>query len=244
MLNSDLFLNTLNDFYPLLAFLPFVIGVFTEYRLLQPNNRIPMLSAYLYLIGIPFLISSMGYILIDEIAGNLPYGKIISFISVGIATFISTKFFDYRIRTLHLKEGTEPWFMNRFYKDIMYGIILVIPILGLDNIPSFFQYRYQLDKCVEICQFPEEIPVNTSKCRISELEYNQYDNMCHLKRDICAKVCRNPGDQNACKSTCRKGCDTKYPLADTSLNDRVSLFRCIDECGIECAVKLINNNDK
>lgn len=121
----------------IIIYLPLLRGFITDYNFLRRMKGVrttkgARLTGYTYSIFLPAfftLVAFQTFDIIKDLIKNKNLHIFITAIIVGLSYLISNKFFNYRVKKLKIKRGTETWIMNRFYSDLLYAICLALPAL-------------------------------------------------------------------------------------------------------------------
>lgn len=115
------------EFYIILS--PLVIKGIKEYPTFQKNYKSRAAKGYAYLIMLPVFFAYIGNLAMIEAFENSRFILAITIVLVLCADFLSSLFFKKRVKNQKIEFGSERWFMTRFYRDIIFTILLSIPLL-------------------------------------------------------------------------------------------------------------------
>ncbi len=110
-------------------FIPVLSNLFADYRILQNNYRHSVIKGYLFLIMLPFLFVGLSCAIIEDLRSIFSHISLLTLVSILLAYLVSTLFFEYRKKVSKIELGSESWFMNRFYRDMLYAIFLSVPAI-------------------------------------------------------------------------------------------------------------------
>ena len=110
------------EFYIIL--LPLIFRGVKEFPTFQKNYKYRAAKGYAYLVLLPVIFVSIGYISLENVFEKSRYFVVLVVLVALVAGFLSQKFFEWRVKQQKIKYGTERWFMTRFYRDVLYSILL------------------------------------------------------------------------------------------------------------------------
>jgi len=110
-------------------FVPVLSNLFTDYRVLQNNYKYSVIKGYFFLIMLPIIFVGLGYAIIEDLRSLFSHILLLTLVSILVAHLISTLFYEYRRKVSKTEPGSASWFMNRFYRDMLYAIFLSIPAI-------------------------------------------------------------------------------------------------------------------
>lgn len=112
-----------------IVYLPLIKGFFSDFQFLKKAKRASV-GGYIYSIFLPSFFTYVALqtlFVFRSLLGSARLFFVFSLITATTASVLSGKFFNYRVFKLKLGKNTEAWVVNKFYRNILYSLLLAAP---------------------------------------------------------------------------------------------------------------------
>jgi hypothetical protein len=115
-------------------FFPMMISFYTEFPIIQKFYKYDVSKGYALIVGLPIFLTYISFQAITETFHHYKYAVLFYSLITFSAGLLCTLFFHLKLKFGHIHYGTEKWFMARFYRDILYAVLVALPALIAVNI--------------------------------------------------------------------------------------------------------------
>lgn len=123
----------------LIFVLPIVKSFIVDFKFIQKSNA--NVRGYFYALVIPIVFIYFGYQNFKTLIHFLGYEGTLLLVAVTTiaSNLIASRIFTLREKKMNLKKFSEPWIINRFYKDLLYAMLINAPGLIYNLKQGFFK---------------------------------------------------------------------------------------------------------